>query len=513
MVVVVSVVIATGIVTILSEMGFLLHRSALKLLKPEDIYTPTEIIDDNFGLFFYDDDGNRIRTTNKNVPFDVNKPVIIYAHGMSKGFGIDNPEGFNNYKKWQQNGYNVGCFVWSQFADDSPFLSERKVWGSKKEDMRFLYRNNQGKEVYETSDLPQYSMAQAFVAYYYDFISKSGFQGSEIRFQGMSLGAQLITASCSYLMALEQNNVIDKSFFPDRVTLFDAFFTNIKSDVYIDWLKREVGPDGSAALALDTVKLLRSKGVAVEYIRSSPVEITTKMGTGSKSSFSDMLKETVYLDYNSDWLGAGGGLTDIMNGMEAKHCIGLKWYNKMISYPLPADFSAKGSGQYGISPNTPTSFAYARMGTAYSMHSNYTLDPSDDVQYSTNVNVPFVAGFAFVDENKNGNYDERLKSRVDEVKVELYLKEEGGNKLIGVTRSRNGYYQLPIEPIYITHTDGKEFFVKVRVPEGYVITPSKGDSDKYYMMTNNINENHHSESFFIYSKKELKIINIGIIRK
>lgn len=471
----------------------------IKLVKPEDIYIPKNMKSSNFGLFFYNPDGTRVSTTENNVPFDPTKPVVIFSHGLSLGFGIETPEEFVNYEGWLNAGYNVGVFMWSQISDDDPYICEKKVWGGV--DNRFAYNDENMKRTIETEDVTNYSMAEIFVAYYIDFMSKQNFTGREIHFEGLSLGAQLTMANCSYLLALNEAGLIGKEFLPDRVTLFDAFFTNRSyENIRVPWLKRSIGKDGTVALALETAKQLKKKGIAMEYIASSIVNITTAIGEGDKGNILRLYDETAFLDYSSDWYS--------IFEQDKKHIIGRRWYNGMIDYPIPMDDAI--SGQFAISPKVPTSYIFARMGEKYDMAENLTFDPTDDIYFSTGIIVPTVAGFVFEDRNENGNYDERLNARLSGITVELYLKSN--DSLIGTAvTGEGGAYLMPIEPIYIT-AGANEFYVKVKASDGYGITTSKGTAD-FLMMANDIGLNYKSDAFTIDNTGELKIINVGLIKK
>lgn len=481
--------IATTIALGYKQMTYEKER-VVTLITPEDIYLPASINKKEFGLFFYDENTQKI--TSENATFDNNKPVIIFFQA-NKG---DNEENYN-ILEWQRKGYNVGCFLWQQVADDDPYSAEKKIWG--RTNLRYI-ANRQG--VIESKDTPKYSMAETFVAYYYDFMSKQDFAGGEIRFQGLSHGAQLLIAVTSYLMELEREKLIDKSFFPDRVTLFEAFFSNNSDDTFVEWLGTTIGNGGTMKLAQNTAKKMKETGIAIEYIRSSLAEWTAT--SSNDKSYNDFLNEVCLLDYQSDWL------KDIsIATLQEKHQIGQKWYNKMLEYPMPIDTKIAALGQYSISPNVPTSYIFARMGTKYGMRENETFDPSDDIHFSTNTSVPLVAGFAFLDKNENGNNDSRIGSRLDGIQIELYVVEFDYNRLIGKTVTRNGgFYQLPIEPIYVFNTEGREFFIVVNTTAN--ITPYMGDSENWYMMTNKINEDKKSNNFFIRKKEEQIIINIGL---
>lgn len=476
------------------------------LITASDIYIPKGMKESNFGLFFFDGEGNRVRSTDDGVPFDDAKPVIIFSHGSSLGYGIDYPELFSQPERWIDAGYNVGEFIWSQISDDDPFASELKVW--TREAISFArYPDGQTSgSVMERTDTPKYSMAETFVAYYLDFMKGRNFTGREIHFEGLSLGAQLTFANCSYLFALEKAGLIGEEFLPDRVTIFDAFLTNVSFDETIPWLNEPIGKKGSLQRAKETGEMMIERGIAFEYVASSPVEITAMINSdeADKNAFADMTAPASRLDYVADWISPFA-LNDL-------HCIGKAWFNTSISFaPIMDATLTVSDDQYALGANTPTSYTYARRGTKYAMKNNPTLESDDDLQYSQNIDCPMVAGFCFADENGDGNYNERLKSRVGGLMVSLFTVEGDKETLVATaTVGDNGYYEIPIEPIFFTgRTAGRSFVVKVTDLDGREITSSKGTED-YVLMRNDVNANGASDVFVMYKKGDLKIINIGL---
>lgn len=472
------------------------EKSAPALLKVSDISLPEGLRQEEFGLFFYDENGEKYRSDG-DTSFDGNKPLVILSYALMEG--IENDENDDIYSLWQAFGYNVGVLIWNQLSEDDGAAVEEKIWSAGG---AFIKRTVKGGHAKKRL---QYSVAECMTAYYLDFMAASGFEGGEIRFVGHSVGGQLLIAMSSYLLTLEQNGLIGKDFLPDRVTLLDCFLTNNLSGKYINWLEKPL--NGSVFSAIDTVKALKEKGAAVEYVRSSFIDMYTETGGGAKDGFEKVTAQTAFLELRSDWLDYGIN-ESMLSSFGEKHLFSRRWYKNALAEPLPFDYSSEETLQYGISPNTPTSYIYARAGAKYLMQLNFTEFGGDDRQYSTNSKVPLVSGFAVLD--GDGCLGSRLKDRIDGVKVELYLTEESGGRLITSSITKNGgFYQLPIEPIYIFNTEGKEFYIAITPPEGYNIS-GKPDCAGYFLMKNDINQDGKSDSFFIYNTEQLKIINIGL---
>ncbi|MDD4315861.1 MAG: hypothetical protein PHC84_01725 [Clostridia bacterium] len=470
--------------------------STLALLRTEDISLPEGLKEDEFGLFFFDGEGNKHRST-ADAPFDANKPVVILSYALMQGI---EDSGEDIYSAWQCAGYNVGILIWNQLSEDDGAAVEQKIWSSGG---RFLERKS--RIMYSRHRL-EYSVTECMTAYYLDFMTRNGFCGSEIRFVGHSVGGQLVAAVASYLLALEKAAYIGEEYLPDRMTLLDCYLTNNLSDKYISWLEKNI--EGTVFCVADAVRELRAKGAAVEYVRSSFIDMFTETGAGAKGGFDLLIAEAAFLELRSDWLNYQSG--SMLSDLAPKHLFSRLWYQNALNEPLPPDYASGMTLQYAVSPITPSIYMCARAGTKYAMYVNMTESGEDDRQFSMNSRVPLVSGCAFFDRDGDGRLDERLKDRIDGVKVELYLIEEGEDTLITSTTTKNGgFYQLPIEPIYIFNTEGKEFYIAIKVMEGYNITVKGGASN---ILTNGIKTNKKSDSFFLYNKEQLKIINIGLTR-
>ena len=123
----------------------------------------------------------------------------------------------------------------------------------------------------------------------------------------------------------------------------------------------------------------------------------------------------------------------------------------------------------------------------------------DDVQFSTNVEKPVIAGFAFNDVNGNGINDDRLFNRVQGIKVELY---DGNTKIAETVTTEGGYYEFVIDGSY----SGKNYRIKAILNNGM----SFGKSSDGGYMNNGVGGDGYSEVINLNNKIDLKIVNIGI---
>ncbi len=458
----------------------------------EDIYIPQGVRSDGLGLFWADGNGWK-KSDDENAAFDAEKPVIIFAHGMGSG-------SYGPYRdKWLSAGYNVGCFVWSNFSDDEPFTGQSKVWGINGNKMRWK-RADGG---YEYADIPSHSLAEIYAACYFDFMSSIDYKGSEIRFFGHSLGAQLTVALSSYFLAALENSKMNPKYMPERVTLLDPYLSNASDQTYVTWLDATLAEGGSVKTALDTVNKLKAIGVAVELVRSSPwVEMAAAAFNKGDDGYNAALRQAVmHVDIDTKFLTTKYG---IYNGIAARHEVGEDWYSGAVSEGLWPDSAVDGSLEYGVSPLTPTSYVYARMGNAYALGLNGTEnDYKDDAQRSLNIQKAKIAGFAFLDQNGNGLMDDGIASRMSGITVSLY--EKGKRKAISTQITGvSGYYCFEVEP------NSNNYHIKVSGVKGYSFVDKFG-IDIY--RANGVDAKGQSGDFTLAYANSLRIINIGLKAK
>lgn len=126
---------------------------------------------------------------------------------------------------------------------------------------------------------------------------------------------------------------------------------------------------------------------------------------------------------------------------------------------------------------------FARMGTKYELDINGTDDNNDDdiltsfmCDYNTEVNDSIkmaiineddsyhsevkskIAGFAYVDANGNGEFDDRICNLVAGMQVRIVDKD--GNEIYSAVTGENGYYEKEVDApgsytLYFTAPDGR----------------------------------------------------------
>ncbi len=463
------------------------HEASYDAISMEDIYLPAKLDINELGLYWADYQG-WVRYDGQDVPFDDNKPVIIFAHGMGTGT-------FGPYRqKWLDAGYNVGCFMWSEFSDDEPFTGQSKVWGVLSGKMRW-----RGTSKFEYEDIPSHSIAEIYAACYNDFFNSRTYSGSEIRLFGHSLGGQLTAALSSYFVAALDAGKMNPAFFPDRITLLDPFLCNDSDVTYISWRDSTLEDGGSVKAVLDTVRELKVKGTAVDFVRSSPWVEMAAYAKGDDGYNQALRSEVAHLEFDTGFLPLKYG---IYNGIAACHEIGEDWYSGAIDQPIFPDCSEDATGEFGISPLTPTSYIFARMGTSYALDLNSTDDNySDDTVRSLNIENPKIAGFVFLDNNGNGLMDDRIKCRMSGVKVLLY--EKGSRKAVAsCVTAENGYYEFTLE-------QNKEYYIKAEKIKDYKFL-AKTSTDSY--AASGTDSKGRSADFSPAAAAALIITNIGLIK-
>ena len=171
--------------------------------------------------------------------FDPTKPTMIYSHGYQPGSGptahrerLTSFEGVHMADAWIDQGWNVGSFYWTQFADDSTVeLAESKIWPSclpvtgicDAPTMRWM--NKDGTFVDPAPNaIPSVSdlMYEAIVASTAGALPDQGFK---LRIAGHSLGGGVVVGAGYKLAAAADAGVIPSHLKPERVSMLDPFWT------------------------------------------------------------------------------------------------------------------------------------------------------------------------------------------------------------------------------------------------------------------------------------------------
>ncbi|ADL13429.1 Ig-like domain-containing protein [Acetohalobium arabaticum] len=193
----------------------------------------------DYGLYWFGPNGECEKYVDgrKNEYYDPQKPVVIYSHGWQPGlyestFTQDQPyiRSTHNYsintgKIWRKKGYNIGAWMWGQFAAEG-FLedeiirvedAEAKIWFDK--NIRYKVRNgsyryfNQKKSVHEI---------------FYDTYIKAlrNNTNENIRLVGHSIGNQVVITLAHKISNNIKENNLDSHYMPKRIALLDPYWSN-----------------------------------------------------------------------------------------------------------------------------------------------------------------------------------------------------------------------------------------------------------------------------------------------
>ncbi|MFA5449724.1 MAG: hypothetical protein WC292_04735 [Clostridia bacterium] len=498
--------------------------SVEKPLSLSDIYLPDSLRDDGLGIFFIKEESDgemgyyKSTSAEAREIFDPTKPLIIFCHGMGLNSGRTGNEGFMRVDGWLKGGYNAAVFNWSQFSDAQfPWDLEEKMWGVNG---RFGMQWMPPSGIAEKEDIPDVPLAKIFAAFYLDFMADySHYSGREIWIAGHSMGGAMALSSVSYLVTKEAEGVIPASLLPDRVTLFDPYFSFFVNDVYIDWLDRTMGAPlldesgevirentTNAEFVAEVAKSLTARGIALEIVPTvtgvvPAVAYHMERGTAGLDA---LYAEAQTFQFRTDWVK-----DPVLTNFAESHNGGRFWYSESFTEDYIFDSAMENSEEYTVSGKMPLSVIMARRGIIYEMEKNFTPEGADDIIYSTNIDAPYVAGFAFLDTNENGAYDERIQSRLSGVRVELYLKSGAENRLLGTaTTDITGFYKIEVPALYANGFD--ELFVKISIPP---LTSITRRADKILLLNNDINPDSGASDLFIMPhRKSLIIINTGFKR-
>ena len=452
------------------------------------------------GLFYYDGDVAK-PITDDNLNINSNKPIIIFTHGMKFDGGYALHFNFGNYQYWQEEGFNTFVWRWGPFSDDQdPIAISNKEWSGKTSPVcRYAYENEQGKRAVEETDVPRYSMAEMFGAYYNELTTKYAINSPDIRFMGHSMGGQMTMAIGSYIKTMIEKGAIDKKYMFTRLTMLDPYLDSVSNSSKIDWLDRTIGNGGSASLVLDIAKELSEIGIPVEYIKSGLADILAR----DKSVKNELKEVTTYIEMDTTFIVPPEDMTDPVERysykIEQMHEACHRWYRSAITTSYYD--KTVNNINYAVGPSTPTSCVMAQNEGYYNMEENLTeCDVTDDVIYSTGKESTIVSGYAFFDKNNNGLNDDTYANRLSGVKINLFCD---GEKIGSYTTKTGGYYQFSLESKYANRN------LQIKVEN---ISPTKiAVGEGYLAMTGNgINQNGESDIFRL-SEKEIKIINIGKI--
>mmetsp|Transcript_71859 Transcript_71859/g.233564 ORF Transcript_71859/g.233564 Transcript_71859/m.233564 type:complete len:480 (+) Transcript_71859:54-1493(+) len=244
--------------------------------------------------------------------FDPTKPTVIYCHGWQNGgvgsSGLErltSHDGIHMADSWIDQGWNVGTFYWTQFADEPNVeVAEAKIWETCLEDRvcypnhAMSWRGKDGKSHPWNGGL-QKSAGQIF----YDSVVASMAtarpeSGFKLRLVGHSLGGGMVMAAGFKLAAAADKGEIPAFLKPDRIAMLDP-----------NW-----SPANEEAVFTRMYEISHFHNVTVEVTRASSFSAPARYGNQLKNlgnytcAFSWV--DPLYVDpIDIEWLtGPAGGL-------------------------------------------------------------------------------------------------------------------------------------------------------------------------------------------------------------
>lgn len=214
--------------------------------------------------------------------FNPDKPTLLMTHGLQPGFvalgmqfGLDG-ELDSILKVWLLRGYNVGVFLWTQFADEkiTNFVhTEDQIYttgGFVK--MRYRvqknvtkrgsrFRGNYNETYIKILEAPQDKTVTDYYIEQWRFHFKNGVVYQEKHTLGHSLGTQ-VTLNAAYHIHMDPT--IDNK--PDRITLLDAVMSPSKK---IHFEGSPCGKIISQNMGCMIKYLNYERNASVEYYKSS----------------------------------------------------------------------------------------------------------------------------------------------------------------------------------------------------------------------------------------------------
>lgn len=203
--------------------------------------------------------------------FDITKKTIILVHGLQPDcvmnedqFGL-NGELDQVLLPWIAMGYNVGVFLWTQFADEEIInfvWSEDQIYTTNSfVKMRYKVKTDGGMVVSREAPLDM-SITDYFIRSWVFHWPPGTGPVPEIRIVGHSLGTQLTLNSAYHIYMIEEIGIK-----PDRLALLDAVMSPSNKVFY----RRAdgCGKTISANMGCMARALTREAKIAIEYFKSS----------------------------------------------------------------------------------------------------------------------------------------------------------------------------------------------------------------------------------------------------
>ncbi len=233
--------------------------------RPDDSIDFTQV---QMGLYWMGMQG-RLQKANK-LPasryYDPQKPTLIYVHGWQQGsVAMEYHE--STYRDvlgqkvdladaWIKKGWNVGIFLWTEFADDQLLLAEQKIWDPKA--MTWIDPSNTRKS-FSGNKAASEILFQEYTT------AMSAQKAPEIRFAGHSLGSQMVSILTQKVREGIVQGRLASKLMPSRVVLLDPFFSN--------GAKAYLQQQSNAAVVTQYAKQWIAQGTTLEIYRTSSLSL------------------------------------------------------------------------------------------------------------------------------------------------------------------------------------------------------------------------------------------------
>ena len=339
-----------------------------------------------------------------------------------------------------------------------------------------------------------------FGAYYYDFFSAfPDYAGSSIHIFGHSYGGMISIGATSLLTTAFKCGVLPAYMLPDMITMLDPYM--MRCSVYdIPWLGDDTPDFGNICevayrTALDcqklgiTVRLFRfTKSVAYPATMNN---FALKYGGDLNISYWNFVNNIIYAHLNDETI-------DVFSSMEKQHNYAWDWFTDYYTGKILTDAEAKLTEEQVLCFEMSYDASFARTGIKYSVDLSGTMKntdddvvssffreykydgadndyPSSDVARSETAEEiakltgnAKIAGFVYLDRNKNGKLDERIRDHLSGAKI--VVTNAAGEEILSSVTTVNGYYEVEV-------SEKGDYTVKVELPTGYVFSTEDADSE------------------------------------
>ena len=319
----------------------------------------------DFGIYWYGPGNTAQKATNgtTSVFFDPSKPTVIYAHGWQKdSTKARRREDFlfkqaaddsvkNVADAWLTAGWNVGIFYWNQFADEDDVRSaESKIWGLSDptvEAAGMRWRQCDGS--FSSASSPEVPVGELFLESYRNALA--GYQGSNIRLVGHSLGNQVVTRLAGLIADQVASGQLARNLLPTRVALMDPWWSMAPASGHKMPAPAPVPQGGQPAAlpplvpwhgpdAAEIVRRLVAGGMIFERYQTSDI---LELGSGDPNqTLTDLIGIVIRVPtfISTSDLGMQTGL---------RHVVAPRLYFQDFAFPPPMACDDSGCGSLALS--------------------------------------------------------------------------------------------------------------------------------------------------------------------